>query len=48
MHGPVRQAGGGLMSPAAKLLRLLATAVSAVRGRPGFVPDGYLAGLARR
>ena len=34
------------MSPAAEELRILATAVSAVRGRPGFVPDGYLAGLA--
>jgi hypothetical protein len=34
------------MSPAAEQLRLLATAVSAVRGRPGFVPDGYLAGPA--
>lgn len=45
MHGPV-QAGSGLMSPAAEELRILATVVSAVRGRPGFVPDGYLAGLA--
>jgi hypothetical protein len=34
------------MSPAAEQLRFLATAVSAVRGRPGFVPDGYLDGLA--
>ncbi len=34
------------MSPAAEELRILATAVSAVRGCPGFVPDGYLAGLA--
>ena len=46
MHGLVRQAGSGLMSPAAEELRLLATAVSAVCGRPGFVPDGYLACLA--
>jgi hypothetical protein len=46
MHGPVRQAGSGLMSPAAEELRILATAVSAVCGRPGFVPDGYLAELA--
>lgn len=46
MHGPVRRAGGGLMSPAAEELRILATAVSAVRGCPGFVSDGYLAGLA--
>jgi hypothetical protein len=35
-----------LTSPAAEELRFLATAVSAVCGRPGFVPDGYLAGLA--
>jgi predicted RNA-binding Zn-ribbon protein involved in translation (DUF1610 family) len=34
------------MSPAAEQLRILATAVSAVRGCPGFVPDGYLVGLA--
>jgi hypothetical protein len=33
------------MSPAAEQLRLLATAVSAVRGHPGFIPDAYLAGL---
>jgi hypothetical protein len=33
------------MSPAAEELRVLATAVSAVRGCPGFVPDGYLDGL---
>ena len=46
MYGPVRQADDGLMSPAAEELRVLATADSAVRGRPGFVPDGYLAGLA--
>lgn len=45
MHDPVHHAGSGLMSPAAEELRLLATAVSAVCGRPGFVPDGYLAGL---
>jgi hypothetical protein len=30
------------MSPAAEELRFLATAVSAVCGRPGFVPDEYL------
>jgi hypothetical protein len=30
------------MSPAAEQLRILATAVSAVCGRPGFVPDVYL------
>lgn len=35
----VQQAGSGLMSPAAEELRFLATAVSAVCGRPGFVPD---------
>jgi predicted RNA-binding Zn-ribbon protein involved in translation (DUF1610 family) len=46
MHDRVRRAGSGLMSPAAQELRLLATAVSAVCGRPGFVPDGYLASLA--
>src|ERR1700749_3892326 len=46
MYGPVRQAGGGLMSPAAEQFRVLATAVSAVRECPGFVSDGYLAGLA--
>jgi hypothetical protein len=46
MHDPVQQAGSGLMSPAAEELRFLATAVSAVCGRPGFVPDGYLAGLS--
>jgi hypothetical protein len=33
------------MSPAAEQLRRLATAVSAVCGHPGFVPDDYLAGL---
>lgn len=33
------------MSPAARELRFVATAVSAVRGRPGFVPDEYLAQL---
>ena len=33
------------MTPAAEQLRVLATAVSAVHGHPGFVPDGYLAGL---
>ena len=31
-----------MMSPAAEELRFLATAVSAVCGRPGFVPDEYL------
>ncbi|HEY1702269.1 MAG TPA: hypothetical protein VGG75_21395 [Trebonia sp.] len=31
-----------MMSPAAEQLRILATAVSAVCGRPGFVPDVYL------
>ena len=46
MDDPVHHAGSGLTSPAARELRLLATAVSAVCGRPGFVPDGYLAGLA--
>lgn len=35
-----------MTSPAAEQLRFLATAVSAVHGHPGFVPDGYLAGLA--
>jgi predicted RNA-binding Zn-ribbon protein involved in translation (DUF1610 family) len=30
------------MSPAAEQLRIVATAVSAVCGRPGFVPDMYL------
>src|SRR5690242_14630841 len=40
--GGPRRAGGGLMSPAAEELRFLATAVSAVCGRPGFVPDEYL------
>lgn len=45
-HDPVHHAGSGLMSPAAEELRLLATAVSAVCGLPGFVPDGYLDGLA--
>jgi hypothetical protein len=30
------------MSPAAEELRFLVTAVSAVCGRPGFVPDEYL------
>src|ERR1700742_4724342 len=45
VHGLVRRAGGGGMSPAAEELRVPATAVSAVRGCPGFVPDGYLAGL---
>ena len=39
--GPGR-AGGGLMSPAAEELRFPATADSAVCGRPGLVPDGYL------
>jgi hypothetical protein len=34
------------MLPAAEQLRVLATAVSAVCGRPGFVPDGYLSSLA--
>jgi hypothetical protein len=43
---PVQKAGSGLTSPAAEQLRFLATAVSAVFGHPGFVPDGYLAGLA--
>ena len=33
------------MSPAAFRLHSLGTAVSAVRGRPGFVPDEYLASL---
>jgi len=33
------------MTPAAEQLRVLATAASAVRGHPGFVPDDYLAGL---
>jgi len=33
------------MSPAAFRLHSLGTAVSAVRGSPGFVPDEYLAGL---
>jgi predicted RNA-binding Zn-ribbon protein involved in translation (DUF1610 family) len=33
------------MSPAAFRLHSLSTAVSAVRGQPGFVPDSYLAGL---
>jgi hypothetical protein len=42
IHDPVQQAGDGLMSPAAEQLRFLATAVSAVCGRPGFVPDVYL------
>lgn len=42
MYGPVRQADSGLMLPAAEELRVLATAVSAVCGRPGFVPDVYL------
>jgi predicted RNA-binding Zn-ribbon protein involved in translation (DUF1610 family) len=42
IHDPVQQAGNGLMSPAAEQLRILATAVSAVCGRPGFVPDVYL------
>jgi hypothetical protein len=46
MYDSDQQAGSGLTSPAAEQLRILATAVSAVRGRPGFVPDGYLAGLA--
>jgi hypothetical protein len=46
MYDPVQQAGSGLMSPAAEQLRLLATAVSAVCGRPGFVPDDYLDELA--
>jgi hypothetical protein len=41
----MQQAGRGVMSPAAEQLRFLATAVSAVCGCPGFVPDGYLAGL---
>lgn len=45
LHGPVQQAGSGLISPAAEQLRLLATAVSAVAGRPGFAPGRYLAGL---
>jgi len=45
MHGPVQSAGSALMSPAARELRFVATAVSAVRGRPGFVPDEYLAKL---
>jgi hypothetical protein len=40
----MQQAGRGMMTPAAEQLRFLATAVSAVCGRPGFVPDGYLAG----
>jgi hypothetical protein len=35
-------AGQALRSPAAEDLRFLATAVSAVCGRPGFVPDEYL------
>jgi hypothetical protein len=39
-------AGSGLVSPAAGELRVLATAVSAVCGRPGFVSDGYLARLS--
>ena len=33
------------MSPAAFRLHSLGTAVSAVRGRPGFVPDDYLASI---
>lgn len=41
MSGPGR-AGGGLRSPAAEELRFPATADSAVCGRPGLVPDGYL------
>lgn len=45
IHDRFQQAGGGLVSPAAEQLRRLATAVSAVRGHPGFVPDGYLAAL---
>ena len=42
IHDLVQRAGSGLMSPAAEQLRILATAVSAVCGRPGFVPDVYL------
>ena len=42
IHDLVQRAGGGMMSPAAEQLRILATAVSAVCGRPGFVPDVYL------
>lgn len=42
MHDPVDPADGELMSPAAEQLRVLATMVSAVCGRPGFVPDAYL------
>jgi predicted RNA-binding Zn-ribbon protein involved in translation (DUF1610 family) len=41
IRDPVQQAGG-MMSPAAEELRILATAVSAVCGHPGFVPDVYL------
>lgn len=44
-NNPVQQGGGCPVSPAAQELRYVATAVSAVRGHPGFVPDGYLAGL---
>src|ERR1700733_3224259 len=42
IHDLVQRAGGGMMLPAAEQLRILATAVSAVCGRPGFVPDVYL------
>ena len=42
MHDPDQRAGSGLTSPAAEQLRIRATAVSAVCGRPGFVPEEYL------
>jgi hypothetical protein len=41
----IRRAGSRVMSAAAFRLHSLSTATSAVHGRPGFVPDSYLAGL---
>jgi hypothetical protein len=41
----ILRAGSRVMSAAAFRLHSLSTATSAVRGRPGFVPDSYLAGL---